>query len=140
MPINKDLVVKKLEFLNRHLSAIERMEFNEQKFVEDEDIHDLITFRLQQTVETSIDIANHLINSLNLPRKETAKDALVFLGQQGIISKKLAPIMGKAADFRNRVVHGYNNFDYRVFYKDYKKDVKDLRRFGKEIFKFLEKF
>ena len=79
------------------------------------------------------------INSLNLPRKETAKDALIFLGEQKIIGKPLSLKMGKAADFRNRVVHGYNNFDYRVFYKDYKDDVKDLRLFGKEIVKLLEK-
>lgn len=139
MPINKDLIAKKLDFLNRHLSAVERMEFSEQKFVDDEDIHDLITFRLQQSVETCIDIANHIINSLNLPRKETAKDALFLLGEQKIINKKLAATMGKATDFRNRVVHGYNNFDYRVFFKDYKDDVKDLRLFGKEIIKLLEK-
>ena len=50
MPINKDLIAKKLEFLNRHLSAIERMEFDEQSFADDEDIHDLIIFRLQQSV------------------------------------------------------------------------------------------
>ncbi len=139
MPINKDLISKKLEFLNRHLSAIERMEFDEQSFADDEDIHDLIIFRLQQSVETCIDIANHIINSQNLPRKETAKDALLFLGDQKIISKQLSLAMGKATDFRNRVVHGYNNFDYRVFYKDYKDDVKDLRLFGKEIIKLLEK-
>ena len=138
MPINKDLIAKKLEFLNRHLSAIERMEFDEQSFADDEDIHDLIIFRLQQSVETCIDIANHLINSRNLPRKETAKDALLFLGDQKIISKQLSLNMGGAVDFRNRVVHGYNNFDYHVFYKDYKKDVKDLRLFGKEIIKLIE--
>ncbi len=138
MPINKDLIAKKLEFLNRHLSAIERMEFDEQSFADDEDIHDLIIFRLQQSVETCIDIANHLINSRNLPRKETAKDALLFLGDQKIISKQLSLNMGGAVDFRNRVVHVYNNFDYHVFYKDYKKDVKDLRLFGKEIIKLIE--
>lgn len=138
MPINIDLIAKKLEFLDRHLSAIERMEFDEQSFTDDEDIHDLIIFRLQQSVETCIDIANHIINSRNLPRKETAKDAFLFLGDQKIISKQLSLNMGGAADFRNRVVHGYNNFDYHVFYRDYKKDVKDLRLFGKEIIKLID--
>lgn len=139
MPINKNLVGKKLDFLNRHLSAIERMEFNEQGFVADEDIHDLIIFRLQQAVETCIDIANHLVNSLDLPRKETAKDLFLLLGERKLISPKLAAKMGRATDFRNRVVHGYNDFDYRLLFKDYKEDVADLRQFGKEIFKLLEK-
>lgn len=137
MPINKDLLAKKLDFLNQHLSAVERMEFDEQSFVEKEDIHDLIVFRLQQAVETAIDIAAHIIAESNFPRKETAKDAFLFLGEQKIIDKDLSLHMGKAADFRNRVVHGYNNFDYSLLYRDYKDNIKDLRSFGSQIIKFI---
>lgn len=139
MPVSKDLITKKLEFLDRHLSAIERRQFDEQTFVADEDIHDLVTFHLQQAVETCIDIANHIINSLDLPRRETAKDAFILLGEHKIIERGLALKMGRAADFRNRVVHGYNNFDYRLLFADYNDNVKDLRLFGKNILVFLEK-
>ncbi len=138
MAIDQNLIIRKLEFLDRHLTAIERMEFNEQKFSTDEDIHDLVTFRLQQAVETAIDIANLLINSLGLPLQETAHEALLSLGKRKILNQKLAGKMGKAADFRNRVVHGYNNFDYKELFNDYKKDVADLRQFGKEILTLLE--
>lgn len=138
MPINKDLLSKKLDFLNQHLSAIERMEFDEQKFVENEDVHDLIVFRLQQAVETAIDIGAHIIAASDFPQKETAKDVFLFLGEQKIIDKELSLRMGKAADFRNRVVHGYNNFDYSLLFLDYKENLKDLRNFGKEILKFID--
>ncbi len=137
MPVNKDLVSKKLDFLNKHLSAIEGMDFGPEEFVEDANIHDLITFRLQQAVETCIDIAAHLIAETNAPRKETAKDLFLFLGERGTISKDLSYKMGKAADFRNRVVHGYNDFDFSVFYKNYKNDATDLREFGRQIVKYL---
>lgn len=139
MPIDKELIVKKLDFLNAYLSAVERMDFNEELFIENADIHDLVTFRLQQAVETCIDIAAHIITELDLPRKETAKDAFLLLGEQKIITKELAGKLGKAADFRNRVVHGYNNFDYRLLFKDYKDDLKDLYQFAAEILYFLEK-
>lgn len=139
MPINKDLLAKKLDFLNQHLSAVERMDFDEQKFVEDEDIHDLIVFRLQQAVETAIDIGTHIIAESDFPRKETAKDVFLFLGEQKIIDKELSLHMGKAADFRNRVVHGYNNFDYSLLFQDYKSNIADLRDFGKQILNFLER-
>ncbi len=138
MPINKDLLAKKLDFLSQHLSAIERMEFDEQKFVENEDIHDLIAFRLQQAVETAIDIGAHIIAGSDFPRKETAKDIFLFLGEQKIIDKELSLHMGKAADFRNRVVHGYNNFDYSLLFQDYKENLNDLRNFGKQILKFID--
>ncbi|MBI3558841.1 DUF86 domain-containing protein [Candidatus Gottesmanbacteria bacterium] len=138
MPINKDLLAKKLDFLNQHLSAIERMEFNEQKFVEDENIHDLIVFRLQQAVETAIDIGAHIIAEADFPRKETAKDIFLFLGEQKIIDKELSLHIGKAADFRNRVVHGYNNFDYSLLFQDYKENLRDLRNFGNQVLNFID--
>lgn len=139
MPIDKELIAKKLDFLNAHLSAVERMDFIEDSFVENADIHDLVTFRLQQAVETCIDIAAHIITELDIPRKETAKDAFLLLGEKKIITKELAGKLGKAADFRNRVVHGYNNFDFHLLFKDYKDDLNDLRQFAVEIFHFLEK-
>lgn len=139
MPINKPLVTKKLDFLNNYLHKIESMDFSEEAFIEDADIHDLVVFRVQQAVETCIDIAAHIIAGLDAPQKETAKDAFRFLGEKGIIDKELALKMGQAADFRNRAVHGYNDFDFKMLFKDYKEDLKDLRRFGAEIVKYLEK-
>ena len=139
MPVDKNLVGKKLDFLNQFLVSIENMDFDEDAFVKSSDIHDLVVFRLQQSVETCIDIATMIISQLNLPRKETAKDAFLLLGENGVIDNDLGKKMGKAADFRNRVVHGYNDFDYKLLYKDYKKDLTDLRNFGSQILAFLEK-
>ena len=138
MPINKSLVSRKLDFLNNYLHKIENMDFSEEVFIGDADTHDLVVFRLQQAVETCIDIAAHIIAGLDAPQKETAKDVFIFLGEQKIIDKDLAKRMGQAADFRNRAVHGYNNFDYKLLFKDYKEDLKDLRQFGAEIVKYLE--
>lgn len=138
MPIDRELITKKLDFLNAHLSAIERMELAEDAFVENADIHDLVTFRLQQAVETCIDIATHIIAQSNFARKETAKDAFLLLGEQKIITKELAGKLGKAADFRNRVVHGYNNFDFRILFRDYKDDLAQLRDFGAQILQCID--
>lgn len=139
MSIDKNLIAKKLDFLDQHLTAIERMDFDKTSFVENADIHDLIIFRLQQAVETCIDIAVHFIAALKLPRKETAKDSFLVLGQEKIISKESADRLGRAADFRNRVVHGYNDFDFNLLFRDYKDDLKDLRDFGSQIVVFIEK-
>src|SRR3989338_6678094 len=103
MPINKQLIAKKLDFLNDQLTKMEHMHFDQPELEKNIDIQDLLTFRLQQSVETSIDIATHIIAALDIPRKETAKDAFLVLGNEKIINQKLADKMGKAADFRNRV-------------------------------------
>lgn len=138
MLVNKDLIAKKLDFLNDQIRKIDNMDFDEESFVQDVDIHDLIVFRLQQAVETCIDIATHIIAAMDVPQKDTAKDAFKFLGEKKIINEGLVARMGKAADFRNRVVHGYNDFDFRLLFRDYEEDLKDLRQFGAEILKYLE--
>ena len=138
MPIDTTLIAKKLDFLNDHLNHIQEMKFDEQEFVANADIHDLMVFRLQQAVEKVIDIAVHIISQLDIPRKETAKDAFLVLGEQQIIDSKLAQRMGQAADFRNRAVHGYNDFDFRLLFRDYKNNLADLRSFGSQILVFLE--
>lgn len=138
MSIDKELIKKKLSFLDKHLSAIEDMDFSEDEFMSDPDIHDLIVFRLQQSVETCIDIAAHIVTQIGSARKETAKDTLLALGNEGVIDKNLSEKMGVSADFRNRVVHGYNDFDYEKMYDDYEDNVGDLREFGRQILKFIE--
>jgi len=138
MPLSENILQKKLDFLNEQLTKIEGMDFNEFSLENNEDIQDLLTFRLQQAVETCIDIATHIIAGLSLKREETAKDAFLILGRENIITEDLALRMGKAADFRNRVVHGYNDFDFSLLYKDYKNDLADLRNFGGEILAFLK--
>lgn len=138
MPISKSLVSKKLDFLNDQIRKIENMSFDEEAFVGNVDVHDVVVFRLQQSVETCIDIATHIIAGLDVSQKETARDAFSFLGEKGIISKELSLKMGKAADFRNRVVHGYNDFDFKLLFKDYKENLKDLRQFGAQVLKYLE--
>lgn len=139
MPIDRALIAKKLDFLSELLTKVERMEFDEAELAENPDVHDLVVFRLQQAVETAIDIAVHIISQLDIPRKETAKDAFLLLGQEGIIDKELSGKMGKAADFRNRVVHGYNDFDWRILFNDYRDDLADLRNFGAQIVSFLDR-
>lgn len=47
-------------------------------------------------------------------------------------------LVAKKLDFL--VVHGYNDFDFKLLFKDYKQDLKDLRQFGAEILKYLESF
>lgn len=137
MVVDKSLIEQKLESLKNFLLQIENMQFDEEGLVENIDIQQLLTFRLQQSVEICIDIATHIIANASLSKAETARDAFEVLGKSKIISQKTAQNMGKAGNFRNLVVHGYGKVDFsRIFY-DYKKDLEDLRQFAKEIYLYL---
>lgn len=139
MAIDHQIIEKKLDVLEDYIRQIEQMDFDEGKLDKDKDIQHLLSFRLQQAVETTIDIATHIIASFSLERKETAKDAFEVLAKEKIITEKLAKNMSLACDFRNLVVHGYQKIDFKRLYYDYKDDLNDLREFAKQINNLLTK-
>ena len=139
MVINRNLVEKKLVILGDFIRQIDQMDFDEIGLTEEKDIQQLLSFRLQQAVETAIDIATHLLAGLSLERKETAKDVFELMGKEKIISAELAKNMMLACDFRNLVVHGYQKIDFHRLFYDYKEDLEDLREFARQINNFLNK-
>lgn len=139
MVIDKNLLEKKLETLKEYLAQIEAMDLQENSLVENLDIQQLLSFRLQQAIEASIDIATYLIAGLSLERQETAKTAFAVLGKEKIIASDLAEKMGLAGGLRNLIVHSYGEIDFRKLFYDYEEDLNDLREFARQVNDFLEK-
>jgi len=138
MAIDKEVILIKLAQLEEYIGQIERMEFGIDELLESKDIQHLISFRLQQAVETAIYIANHLVAGLALPQQETAVDVMGLLAREEIISEQLAIEMGDAARFRNLVVHQYGDIDFEKVYSSYNDDLDDLRWFAEEVQEFVE--
>ena len=137
MPIDKNLVNNQLSQLENLLRRIENMDIAENELLENLDIQDLLTFRLQQAVEICIDIATHLISGLALEKSETARSSFEVLAKNKIIGADLAEKLGFAVSFRNLAVHGYDKFDFSRLFRDYKEDVDDLKIFMTEIVKYI---
>jgi len=137
MPIDKNLIQEKLQKINEYLKRIETMNFSEDQFLENVDYQDLLTFRLQQAVEISIEIATHIISSLALEKPETARSSFEVLAKHKIISDDLSKKMMLAVSFRNIVVHKYEDFDFSQVFKDYKEDIDSLKIFIGQIIKYL---
>jgi uncharacterized protein YutE (UPF0331/DUF86 family) len=135
---NPNLVYNKLDQLKNYLKQIDTMNFDEVGLVDNVEIQQLLSFRLQQAIETTIQIAVHLVANLNLPRQESAADAFVILGNHDIISQELANNLTQACGFRNIIVHGYQKIDFHQVYRDYKQDLKDLYLFIKQISHFMK--
>lgn len=138
MKIDKVLLEQKLEKLDEYIERIENMHFSEDQFVENVDYQDLLTFRLQQAVEICIDVATHIISSLRLQKPDTARSSFAVLSSHQIITKKLADGLMLAVSFRNLAVHGYEQFDFKQVFYDYKKDVAYLKEFTAQILLFLK--
>jgi uncharacterized protein YutE (UPF0331/DUF86 family) len=62
---------------------------------------------IQVSVECCLNIGNHVIAGLRLPRADSYVDVFARLVEAGVIEHEMGDRMKAAARFRNRVVHVY---------------------------------
>jgi len=139
MPIDQEILDQLLNQLKDYISYIENMDFTRDELMEDVDIQHLLSHRIHMAVEICIDMAMHVASALELPERDSAVDVIRLLGKHGILTKKFAEKFQKAPKLRNLLIHGYAKIDYRLLYKDYKDELKDLKEFAGQINKYLEK-
>lgn len=113
MSIDRAVIKRLLERLLTVIARVERMEFTLAEIQQDIDVQDLISFRLQQAVEISTDVAMHIVATLRLGSPDSGKDVMDDLAQAKIISRSLADQMKSGVGFRNIVVHRYADVDFR---------------------------
>lgn len=137
--LNIDIVKSKIAEITDHIQRIRNMEFTIRELADNHDIQDLISHRLHTAVEAAIDVAAHIVSSLNLFQKEEARDLFMELFSQKIITQELAKNLGKACGLRNLIIHEYGSLDFTKLFYDYKDDLKDLEEFNRQIYRYLEK-
>lgn len=139
MPIDPDVIKERLYFLNLYINRLESMEFEPHEISSDADIQDLVSHRLHTAVEAMIDIAIHIASSTNLPRAESASDAIQLLGENEILSEELVSRITNAPAQRNVLVHEYHRIDYEIIEKSFQSNLIDLKQFLAEITEYLIK-
>jgi len=137
MPVEREIVIKLIDELKDYISDIENMDFDEGDLVDDRDTQHLLNHRLHTAVEICIDIAMHIASAREFPGRSKAADVIFLLGKEKIISLELAEKFQKAPSLRNILVHGYDEIDYRMLYRDYKNDLEEIKQFAAEINLFL---
>lgn len=138
MPVDPEVVKKKLARLQDYISRMENMEFDRAELLEDVDIQDMLTHRLHTAVEEMIDLCMHVASGLNLPNKENAKDVILLLGREKILSADLVDRIAQAPATRNLIVHEYHQVDFAVLEKYHQDHLQDLKDFAKEIVTYLQ--
>lgn len=138
MSLDKQVIKRLLARLLDFLIRLERMEFSLAELQASRDIQDLISFRLQEAVEVSLDIAMHIVANLRLGSPETGRDVFADLTVGKVVTLNLAQKMGSAVGFRNLVVHRYDELDMNRLFHDYRDDIKTLYEFAAQIQKFID--
>lgn len=106
--MNKLKVSKIVRSIETHLKDLEgHMPVSERMLSSDKDKQYIVSFLLEQIVNESINLGNHVISFKNLEIPSTSKEIFDILAENKIITNPVAERMKEAVAVRNVIAHRY---------------------------------
>lgn len=141
--IRTERIYEYLDNLNRQLEHLEKLPVPDAKFLADEKNFEriqAIKFSLACAIQDVTYIALHIATALGIVRvRESESEAIIALGEAGIIPPEFADEIKGMPGFRNRIIHDYlpTEFDVERLYENLGK-LDDFRKFASYIIRWLE--
>ena len=138
MVTSKNKISALLSELNKFLNELEEIKklSEEQYFSDRKNIYSL-RYLFQVTIETCINISNHIISSHRLGVPNEYADIFRILNKEEIITESSKKQLIQMARFRNRLVHVYWDIDDEMIFKYLREHLDDFYVFKKQILIYL---
>ena len=131
--IDRDLVLAKVESLDRCLARIAAVRSETKATLRAIDVQDITVLNLQRAVQAMIDLAAHVVASEALGTPDSLGASFTLLERAGILDGELAERMRRMTGFRNVAVHEYRKLDPAVLEAIVRERLGDLRAFAGRI-------
>lgn len=99
----------------------------------DRDKRNMVLHAMLVSIQSAIDIGNHLIVKKNLRKPATYRETFEILRESDIITRQLCESMSDLAGLRNVLVHIYWRLDLDEIYNVLQNDLDTLKEFEKTI-------
>jgi len=116
----------------KHLASLSREDFLSD-FTKVESAKHLF----QVSVESCIDVSNHIIASERFRAPRSYVETFEILVEQGFIDKDFLPTLRQMVRFRNRLVHLYWEVDAELIYDILQKNLDDFEIFTSRILRYV---
>lgn len=129
-PLDRSVLAEKVAAVERHLERVQqKLPPDPRDFKPSTDAADAVVLHLWQAVQIAIDVALAACVRRNLGTPATYGEAFRRLADDGVLDRKLAENLVRAAGFRNAIVHTYENLDMGRVREAATKGPADLRAF-----------
>ena len=126
-------IERRLEKLSVCLKKLEPFKSKEKdEIIQDPYLQDIIERNLEVSAQSVIDIANRIISIEGLEKPLDYFDAIMRLGEAGILSLKFAEKLAPIAGFRNILVHDYLDINWDEVYNNLHQ-LHDITKFMKQV-------
>ncbi len=132
--VNKEIANGLLNNLKNYISQLrDAKDINYRKFKLDIRSQRFVVHTLQIAVESAMDIAHHIISDDKMREPKTYAEAFAVLAENGVISEGMENTGRMMAQFRNKIVHNYEDVDLNVLYSIFTNKLDDFEQFICEI-------
>ena len=128
------LILRKLSELDEYYQQINELAtVTVAQYSGDWKIQRIVERTLQMMIETCVDIAGHIISDQGFRIPKSYADTFAVLHEKSILSDHLCRSLMKMAQFRNIVVHQYDQIDAGIVVGLLQRDLKDFVAYREAI-------
>ena len=127
--VESDVVLAKVGSIQKCLHRIRDVTHLRPESLADMNVQDVFVLNLQRAVQSSIDLAAHVVASEGLGVPKDIKEHFLMLQNGGIITAHLAGRMYKMVGFRNIAVHEYQELNISLLGAILTSHLKDIEDF-----------
>ena len=126
---DRDVVLAKVAAIQKCLKRIRDVTGLDPDRLEEPDAQDIFVLNLQRAIQSTIDLATHIVASEGLGIPDTIRANFVLLEDAKIIKRTLCKKMQSMVGFRNIAIHDYQAIDVDILKAILTKNLKDLEQF-----------
>jgi len=108
---NIDVLLEKTNSIQNCLQRIHDTVKGDVNRLDQLDNQDIVVLNLQRAVQLIIDMASHIVSTMNLGIPQSLKDVFIILEKNNILSRDISAKMQKMVGFRNIAVHDYQSIN-----------------------------
>jgi len=136
--IDRDVVLAKLDTIDRCLARIEKVHGERGGNLLPIDVDDITALNLQRAIQAAIDLATHVVAAESYGSPDSMADAFTLLERRGVIDSGLTDRLRRLVGFRNIVIYEYQSIDPAVVETIVEHHLGDLRGLGARIVETFE--
>lgn len=137
--MRKEDVQSKLDIIPENLEKLEILRaMGYENFTSDFRNIDSALHRFQTSIQALVDIGGYIIASLGLRTPGTSGEVIDILVEHGLLNAEQRDRYISMIQFRNRIVHFYNNIDLKVLYQILQEELLDIRELYRTLILVIE--
>ena len=134
-PDKVESLIRHLEEYTAYLAEISRGD--KENYLNDPMLTGSARYYLQVSIETCINLANHIISTERMRAPRDYKDSFQVLNEAGILSESITNKMKELSGLRNLLVHLYWDVDDQIIYEGIRAELGDFDEFVQHVLAYV---